>query len=594
MAFRPTAPAPPPAPAPHPPHRADPAGAVADSAHLGDIVGALGTIRRDDPARPRGLRRRLRALLVVMGPGLIVMVGDNDAGGVATYTQAGQNYGMALLWTLALLIPVLYVNQEMVVRLGAVTGAGHARLIFQRFGRFWGVFSVADLLLVNTLTLVTEFIGVSQALGHLGVPRAAAVPLAAVLLLAVVAGGSFRRWERFLFALIALDALVLPMALLAHPRADESAAGLVPRFPGGLDSTLLLVIVAVVGTTVAPWQLFFQQSNVVDKRITPRWIRYARADLAIGIAVVIGGAVALMATAASVLHPTELAGQFTDAGAVAEGLSRHGGRTLGVLFALVLLNASLIGANAVGLATGYTLGDAFGHRHSLHWNPLRAPLFYAGYAVPIALAAAVCLSADAHLQGLITQGVQALAGVLLPSATVFLLLLCNDRPVLGPWVNTRRQNITAGVIVWTLVLLSLALTAATLFPDLTTAQLTWGFAAGAFLGLVGGTLIALHAQYTEQTARIDAFLARHAKASPGPTGEAWLMQVQHPDGSALNRAERRTALAQDRTRWRTPALETLPRPRMSAQRTAGLLTLRGYLLLAVALIAVKTLQLSTG
>ncbi|MER7673199.1 NRAMP family divalent metal transporter [Kitasatospora sp. NPDC096128] len=572
------------------------AAATVDTAHVGDIVGALGTISRHDPGRRGSLGQRIRALLVIMGPGLIVMVGDNDAGGVATYAQAGQTYGMKLLWTLALLIPVLYVNQEMVVRLGAVTGVGHARLIFQRFGRFWGMFSVGDLFLVNALTLVTEFIGVSQALDHFGIPQYISVPLAAVLLFAVVAGGSFRRWERFLFALIALNVIVLPMALLAHPKLDETAAGIVPQFPGGLDSALLLMIIAVVGTTVAPWQLFFQQSNVVDKRITPRWIRYARADLRIGIAVVTVGAAAIMATAAFVFQGTGLSGGFTDAGAVADGLGQHGGPTLGVLFAIVLLDASLIGANAVGLATTYTLGDTFERRHSLHWKLREAPLFYLGYAVLIGIAAVITLTADAHVQGLITQGVQALAGVLLPSATVFLVLLCNDRPVLGPWVNTTRQNVVAGVIVWVLVLLSLALTAATFFPGLTAVQLGWGFAAGAFVGLVGGVLIVLHAQYTEQAARIEAFTARHTKSDAygGTTSEAWLMQVQHPDGSSLSRTERKAALEQDRTRWRTPALDTLPRPQFSALRKAGLLTLRGYLLLAVILVIVKTVQLYTG
>ncbi|MFF3070606.1 NRAMP family divalent metal transporter [Kitasatospora sp. NPDC057936] len=567
-----------------------------DSAHVGDIVGALGTIEQDDTGRRGSLGERLRVLLVVMGPGLIVMVGDNDAGGVATYAQAGQNYGMKLLWTLALLIPVLYVNQEMVVRLGAVTGVGHARLIFQRFGRFWGMFSVGDLFLVNALTLVTEFIGVSQALDYFGIPQYVSVPLAAVLLFAVVAGGSFRRWERFLFALIAVNVIVLPMALLAHPKLDETAAGIVPRFPGGLDSTLLLVIIAIVGTTVAPWQLFFQQSNVVDKRITPRWIHYARADLRIGIVVVMAGAIAIMATAAFVFQDTDLLGRFTDAGAVADGLGRHGGHTLGALFAIVLLDASLIGANAVSLATTYALGDTFKKRHSLHWKLREAPLFYLGYAVLIGLAATITLTSDAHVQGLITQGVQALAGVLLPSATVFLVLLCNDRPVLGPWVNTVKQNVAAGVIVWVLVLLSLALTAATFFPDLTTTQLAWGFAAGAFVGLIGGVLIVLHTQYTQQTARIEAFKARHTKgdAFGGVTGEAWLMQVQHADGSPLSRTERKVALEHDRTFWRTPALHTLPRPQFSALRKAGLLTLRGYLLLAVTLVIVKTVQLSTS
>src|SRR6202048_3458707 len=160
--------------------------AVLDRAHLGDIHGALGSIAEDDFAPRSNLSARLKTLLAILGPGLIVMVGDNDAGAFGTYTQAGQNYGTSLLWTLALLIPVLYVNQEMVLRLGAVTGVGHARLIVERFGKFWGAFSVIDLFLLNALTIVTEFIGVSMALEFLGMSKYVAVPLAAVLLFAMV------------------------------------------------------------------------------------------------------------------------------------------------------------------------------------------------------------------------------------------------------------------------------------------------------------------------------------------------------------------------------------------------------------------------
>ncbi|MBV8429524.1 MAG: divalent metal cation transporter, partial [Solirubrobacterales bacterium] len=149
--------------------------AVLDSAHVGDIQGAFGTIGQHEDGH-RSLRYRLLALLAIIGPGLIVMVGDNDAGGVATYSQAGQNYGTSLLWVLLLLVPVLIVNQEMVVRLGAVTGVGHARLIQERFGRFWGWFSVIDLFILNFLTVVTEFIGVSLALGYFGVSQYIAVP----------------------------------------------------------------------------------------------------------------------------------------------------------------------------------------------------------------------------------------------------------------------------------------------------------------------------------------------------------------------------------------------------------------------------------
>ncbi|WP_163506599.1 NRAMP family divalent metal transporter [Fodinicola acaciae] len=527
-----------------------PSSAVTDSAHVGDIVGALGTIGQYDRGSRRSWRQRVRTLLVIMGPGLIVMVGDNDAGGVSTYAQAGQNYHMGLLWTLALLVPVLYVNQEMVVRLGAVAGVGHARLIFARFGRFWGSFSVADLFMVNALTIVTEFIGVSQALGYFGLPTYVSVPLAAVLLFAAVTGGSFRRWERVLFCLIAVNVLIVPMALLVHPTASSTVAGLVPGFPGGLNSTLLLVIVAIVGTTVAPWQLFFQQSNVVDKRITPGWIRYERADLWIGIAVVMAGAIALMAVTAYGLAGTRLVGQFTDAAAVAEGLRQHAGPVVGALFAIILLDASLVGANAVGLATAYTLGDIMKKRHSLHWKISQAPLFYVAYGALIGVSAAVVLIPGVPL-GLITQGVQALAGVLLPSATVFLILLCNDRAVLGPWVNSVRQNVVSGAIVWTLVLLSLSLTAATLFPGLSTNTLEIGFAVGAGVGVLGGAALLLS-----------------------------------------NRQAPVTRGVRDKMSWRTPALDTLPRPVFSPLRRAGMLTLRIYLALAIVLVILRIVQLA--
>src|ERR1700678_1986835 len=154
-------------------------GAELDDAHIGDIQGAFGTIRQHDLDNRRSWRARLLTLLAIMGPGLIVMVGDNDAGGVSTYAQAGQNFGLTLLWTLPLLIPVLIVNQEMVVRLGAVTGVGHARLIFERFGRFWGAFSVGDLFILNFLTIVTEFIGISLGASYFDISPDIVVPLAA-------------------------------------------------------------------------------------------------------------------------------------------------------------------------------------------------------------------------------------------------------------------------------------------------------------------------------------------------------------------------------------------------------------------------------
>jgi NRAMP (natural resistance-associated macrophage protein)-like metal ion transporter len=530
---------------------------VLDEAHIGDIRGALGTIKMHDSGERHGWRSRLMALLAIMGPGLIVMVGDNDAGGVSTYAQAGQNYGTTLLWTLVLLIPVLIVNQEMVIRLGAVTGVGHARLINERFGRFWGWFSVGDLFILNFLTIVTEFIGVSLALGYFGVSRYIAVPLAAVALVAITSTGSFRSWERFMYVFVVANVLVIPLLFLAHPHLGEIAHNtFLPSIQGGASSTAVLLIIAIVGTTVAPWQLFFQQSNIIDKRITPRWINYERADTVIGAFVVVLGAGALMTVTAFAFKDTSYFGQFSDAGTVASDLSHSLGSTAGTFFAIVLLNASLIGAAAVTLSTSYAFGDVFGASHSLNRGPLDAKLFYASFTAMVAAAAGIVLIPGAPL-GLITTSVQALAGVLLPSATVFLLLLCNDHAVLGPWVNPTWLNAIASVIIGVLVELSLILMASTMFPDVDVAQLFVYLSLGLVLCLAVGGLYMLR--------------VRPAGHAP-PTPE-----------EVLERERRHT--------WTMPPLALLERPVWSPGRKAAMLTLRGYLVIAVLLLVVKTVQL---
>src|ERR1700691_360872 len=357
-----------------------PRSAVLDSAHIGDIKGALGTIAHHDTAPRTNWWARFRTLLAILGPGLIVMVGDNDAGAFGTYTQAGQNYGTTLLWTLLLLVPVLYVNQEMVLRLGAVTGVGHARLILERFGKFWGAFSVIDLFILNALTIVTEFIGITLAAGYLGLPRVLAVVLAAGIILAAAFTGSFRRFERIAVAFCAGSLLLIPLYFLSHPSNAQMTHGfLVPGLPGGSGqmATVMLLIIGIVGTTVAPWQLFFQQSYVIDKRITPRFMRYEKVDLWIGIVIVVLGAAALMGATAAAFAGTRAAGNFTDAAGLAHGIATHAGRFAGVVFAVALLDASIIGAFAVSLSTAYAIGDTLGLRHSLHRGFRQAKGFYA-------------------------------------------------------------------------------------------------------------------------------------------------------------------------------------------------------------------------
>lgn len=457
-------------------------GAALDTAHVGDIEGAFGTIRLGDEAPRTGLKARLMTLLAVVGPGLIVMTGDNDAGAFGTYAQAGQNYGTSLLWVLLLLVPVLYINQEMVLRLGVVAGVGHARLILERFGKFWGAFSVIDLFILNALTIVTEFIGISLGLDYLGLPKIAGVLVAAAIVVAAASTGSFRRFERVCMTLVIGSLLLIPILIMVHPTLGQVGRGLlIPGIPAGSDlSKVVLLIIGMVGTTVAPWQLFFQQSYLIDKRITPRFMNYERVDLWIGILIVLIGAIAIISFAAATFAGHTEFGNFTDAGGVARGLEKYVGKTAGILFAVALIDASIIGAAAVGLSTSYALGDVLGLKHSLHRKISDAKGFYAAF-VGVLVGSAIIVLIPGSPLGLLTTGVQVLAGVLLPSATVFLLLLCNDEEVLGPWVNSRGMNIFTAAIIAVLVILSLVLTAGVLYPNLDAAVILYILGGGAVL-----------------------------------------------------------------------------------------------------------------
>ncbi|HZC96877.1 MAG TPA: NRAMP family divalent metal transporter [Bradyrhizobium sp.] len=535
--------------------------AVLDDAHIGDIRGALGTIRYGDDRPRSGLWARCKTLLAILGPGLIVMVGDNDAGAFSTYTQAGQNYGTTLLWTLLLLIPVLYVNQEMVLRLGAVTGVGHARLILERFGRFWGAFSVIDLLLLNGLTIVTEFIGIGLALNYLGLPKEIGVIVAAAIIMFSVSTGDFRRFERFAVFLVAGSLLLVPVIIMVHPPMGQIARDFfIPKMPeGSVLSDVMLLIIAIVGTTVAPWQLFFQQSYVIDKRITPRFIKYERVDLWIGIGLVMIGAVAMMGFCAAVFSGTPGFGNFTDAGATAVGLEKYAGKLPAVLFALALLDACIIGAAAVSLSTAYAIGDVLSLRHSLHRKPGEAKGFYAIYFGLIVIAAALVLTPGTPL-GLLTNAVQTLAGVLLPSATVFLLLLCNDKAVLGPWVNSRRLNLFTGAVIAILVMLSLILTLSVVFPGMGDTQIISILSGGSVVGLA---------------ATIAVTFANRKRPQPPQTATPAL------DPKLLDT-------------WRMPPIDQLPPARLTTSNRIWLIVLRGYLVLAAGLVLVRIVLLATG
>ncbi len=495
-------------------------------------------------------------MLAVLGPGLIVMAADNDAGTVSVFAQAGQRDGVRLLWTLILLAPVLFVSQEMAARLGAVTGSGHARLIRERFGRLWCAFSLGDLMILNFAILVTEFIGVALALAYFGVSKYLAVPLAAAGLIAMTTTGSFRRWERAMYVLVIADLLIVPLAVLHHPRPLTVAGGLVPGLDHRAASSTLLLLVALVGTSIAPWQIFFQQSNVIDKRITPRWLSYERIDTAVGALVFVAAAGAVMITAAAAFSGVGPAtGQFADAGTVAHALGVRFGAPAGALFAAALLNASLLGAGAISLSSSYATSEVLGVKHSLHRGVRDATTFHACFAVLILAAAATVLIPHAPL-GVITTLVQALAGILLPTTLVLLLMLCNDEQLLGPLTNPRWLNAIGAIAVAVILGLSTMLTITTVLPSMSV-----GDALLITLGLLGGGALLLVVPVLRS----------------GP---------HRPATEQLTPWERQT--------WTTPMLELVEPAGPSRARVLGLALLRGYTILVVAVLLVKLVSVAAA
>jgi Mn2+/Fe2+ NRAMP family transporter len=521
---------------------------------MAEIRGAFGTIH-DDGASTTSFKRKLLTLLAVLGPGIIVMVGDNDAGGVSTYAQAGQNYGLSLLWTLILIIPVLIISQEMSVRLGAVTGVGHYRLIAERIGKRWAQFAVSGLFLLDFLTIATEFAGITLALGYFGISGYISVPVAAVLLVLITSSGSFRRWERFMFIFVFANLLVIPLVILAHPHAGSVLHGFVtPGITGGVNSTAVLFIIGIVGTTVAPWQLFFQQSNIVDKRITPRWINYERADTVIGSAVTVVAATLIIGTTAFAFrgHPN-LVGNFKNGLAVSQGLGSTIGHAAGVLFAIILLNASMVGAASVTLASAYAYGDMAGKSSSLNRSFSEARPFYITFAALIVVAAGIVLIPHAPL-GLFILAVQALAGIILPVAMVLALLLCNDRAILGPWVNRPWLNVVAGMVVTLLIGMSVILMMTTVFSNISASILAVVLGVALVAGVGVGIALARQTVIEE-------------------------------------RLHDTTRERSERDRWQMPSAALLQPMTLTSGRKTALRCLFGYLILAFVLLAYKSIVL---
>ena len=410
------------------------------------------------------LRKWMKAMqlyLVLAGPGLVVMIADNDAGGITTYAATGAKYGYNLIWFLLLLIPVAYYVQEMTVRLGAVTKRGHAEAIFAGFGAFWGWFSLLDLMFLDWLTLVTEFIGMTAALKIFGVPAWMTVVGVIALMGMIVINGRYWTWEKIAMLFCALNLIYIPGAFMVHPDvSDIFKDGMIPNFPGGFNGELFFFLMANIGTTIAPWMLFFQQSSVVDKGLQEKDIPWGKFDTLFGAVLTIVVAVFIVVVTGTVLKGVPI----DDAAQAAEHLMKTN-HWVGTFMAIGLFDACLLGAICISLASSWAFGEIFGWAHSLNKKIKEARWFYASYFLTLITAGAIVLIPGAPLV-LITLFVQVVAVTLLPAALVFLILLLNDKKHMGEYCNSVWENLIGGFIVLVIVVLSSLYGISVLFPNM--------------------------------------------------------------------------------------------------------------------------------
>ncbi|WP_316676566.1 NRAMP family divalent metal transporter [uncultured Tolumonas sp.] len=432
-------------------------------------------------------RRRLLIFLAVLGPGIIVMVADNDAGGISTYAVTGSKYGMRLLWIFIILIPMAYYVQEMTVRLGAVTKRGHAEAIFEGFGPFWGWFSIADLAITNWLTLITEYIGMITAGAMFGIPPIVTFVGVTLILFGVVLSGKYWTFEKLTLFFCLFNLVYIPAAFWAMktPSApgwgvvghglipslpaglDLDAAGQLIHIPGGISGTLLFILLANIGTTIAPWMIFFQQSAVVDKGLDIHDIRMGKLETLVGSILTCLVAAFIIITTAAALHHHTPPIVVDDAARTADALTPllpHGqGELARKLFAIGLFDAGFLGALCISLSSSWAVGEVFGWAHSLNKSVKDAPWFYVIYLGMLITSGAVVLIPKAPLV-MITMFVQVVAVTLLPSALIFLILILNDEQFMGKHVSSRSQNVINWSIVIFVSLMSTLFAVSTLFP----------------------------------------------------------------------------------------------------------------------------------
>jgi Mn2+/Fe2+ NRAMP family transporter len=391
-------------------------------------------------ARLRGRRWWLIWLLV--GPGILAMLGENDGPSMIAYAADGAQYGLGFFVPfIPLLFAMAYVCQEMCMRVGAVTHRGYGELVLQRFGSVWGWFAAADLTLTNLVTLVAEFVSIRVGLAYFHLGSLVAVALGLVLVVFTFSGGRYWRWERIVLGMSLFNGLFLLAAILVKPHVSSIASSLdFSPFPGGSFNTLLLLLASTIGATVTPWMIFFQQGASADKGMTPRDIRHGRYDTAVGaVLAAIFGVGALIAGAALLTHGGAGIQGFAGAG-FPEALKHIAGGAAGTVFALGLVEAGAVAILTISASTAYAAAECVGVAHSFNTSPRDATVFYAANFGIALIAAIVILIPGAPLLS-IALNANVLATVLLPVSLVFMVMLANDKGLMGPWVNKRSTNV---------------------------------------------------------------------------------------------------------------------------------------------------------
>jgi NRAMP (natural resistance-associated macrophage protein)-like metal ion transporter len=408
----------------------------------------------------RGLRRRLTLLLAVVGPGLITSNVDNDAGGISTYTQAGAQYGYALLWSLIPMTIALYVTEEMCARMGVITGKGLSDLIREEFGFRSTFFVMFTGFFVDLANVVAEFAGVAAAMQIFGVNKYIAVPIAAILVWSLVMRGTYRQVEIIFLVACAFYLTYVISAFMAKPDWIMAAKGVViPNLH--FESGYLLTLTALVGTTIAPWQFFYLQAGFVEKKVGPRQYGQARADVLVGSISCMVIVFFIIVCTAATLHAT---GQFniTDASEAAKALIPLAGKWAGLCFAFGLLNASLFAATILPLSTAHVICEGLGFEAGIDHKFSEARIFYGLYTLLIAVGAGIILIPNAPLWKILIFS-QVGNGIWLPVVIIFILLLVNRRDLMGEHVNTVTFNIVAWVTAVAMIILTLVLVYTSIF-----------------------------------------------------------------------------------------------------------------------------------